>query len=57
MFVVFQSNQYDEWLHCSVKEAPGFFTRYPAENLVARPVPKPSIKPRQETLLHVRSPC
>jgi putative SOS response-associated peptidase YedK len=33
MFVIFQSNQYDEWLHCSVKEAPGFFTRYPAENL------------------------
>jgi putative SOS response-associated peptidase YedK len=50
MLVILRPDQYDEWLHCPVEEAPGFFTRYPAERLVARAALKPSGKVAQEAL-------
>lgn len=42
MLVILQPDQYDEWLHCPVEEASCFFSRYPAERLVAHAAPKPS---------------
>jgi putative SOS response-associated peptidase YedK len=50
MLVILRPDQYDEWLHCAVEEAPHFFTRYPAERLIARPAPKPGRKPSQQAL-------
>jgi putative SOS response-associated peptidase YedK len=37
MLVILRPDQYDEWLHCPVERAAGFFTRYPAERLVQHP--------------------
>jgi len=50
MLVILRPAQYDAWLSCPVEEAPRFFTRYPAEQLVARFAPKPSRKTAQQTL-------
>jgi putative SOS response-associated peptidase YedK len=50
MLVILRPDQYDEWLHCPVEEAHGFFIRYPAERLVAHVAPKPSRQAAQETL-------
>jgi putative SOS response-associated peptidase YedK len=51
MLVILRPDQYDEWLHCPVEEASGFFSRYPAERLVAHAAPKPSQKTAQERLI------
>lgn len=48
MPVILTSDQYDEWLHCPVDEAPHFFARYPAERLMARAAPRPGRKTAQE---------
>jgi putative SOS response-associated peptidase YedK len=53
MLVILPPDQYDEWLRCRVERAAGFFTRYPAERLVARPAPRRSSKPQQESLSDV----
>jgi putative SOS response-associated peptidase YedK len=50
MLVILRPDQYDQWLACPVEDAPDFFTRYPTDRLVARPAPKPSMKPTQTTL-------
>jgi putative SOS response-associated peptidase YedK len=50
MLVLLRPDQYDDWLTCPVEDAPEFFTRYPAERLIAQPAPKPGRKPAQETL-------
>jgi putative SOS response-associated peptidase YedK len=50
MLVILRPEQYDQWLHCSMEDAHRFFTRYPAECLVAHPAPKASRKSSQETL-------
>jgi putative SOS response-associated peptidase YedK len=41
MLVILRPDQYDDWLHCPVEQAPEFFTRYPADGLVAHAAPKP----------------
>jgi putative SOS response-associated peptidase YedK len=51
MLVILRPDQYDEWLHCPVEEAPGFFGRYPAECLVTHAAPKPSQKTAQKSLI------
>lgn len=48
MPVILTPDQYDEWLHCPVDEAPHFFGRYPAERLMARAAPRPGRKTVQE---------
>lgn len=48
MVVILMPHQYDEWLHCSVKDAPDFFTQFPADRLVAHAAPKPGRKSSQE---------
>jgi putative SOS response-associated peptidase YedK len=50
MLVILRPDQYDDWLHCPVEDAPDFFTRYTAESLVAHAAPKPNQKTAQETL-------
>ncbi|HYD79856.1 MAG TPA: SOS response-associated peptidase family protein [Paucimonas sp.] len=40
MVVMLQSEQYDDWLNCTPKDAPDFFRPYPAESLAVRPAPK-----------------
>lgn len=50
MLIILHPEQYDEWLTCSVEEAPRFFTQYPANRLVARPAPKSSRMTAQESL-------
>ncbi|HYD58989.1 MAG TPA: SOS response-associated peptidase family protein [Noviherbaspirillum sp.] len=40
MLVILRPDQYDEWLHVPVNDAPNFFERYPAERLVANPAPR-----------------
>jgi putative SOS response-associated peptidase YedK len=50
MLVILRPDQYDDWLTCSIEEAPAFFTRYPAESLVAKLAPKPGRKTAQPTL-------
>jgi putative SOS response-associated peptidase YedK len=49
MLVILRPEQYDEWLHCRVEDAPNFFKRYPAERLVAQAAPKPSRLTAQAT--------
>ena len=44
MLVILRPEQYDEWLHCPVDDASAFFTRYPADLLVAAPAPRSSTK-------------
>jgi putative SOS response-associated peptidase YedK len=51
MLVLLRPEQYDEWLHCPVEDAPSFFERYPAERLVARAAPKTPPKPAQSSFL------
>jgi putative SOS response-associated peptidase YedK len=50
MLVILRPDQYDDWLTCATEDAPDFFTRYPADRLVAQPAPKPGRKPTQATL-------
>lgn len=50
MLVILRPEQYDEWLTCSVEEAPLFFTQYPADRLLVRPAPKLSRMNAQESL-------
>ena len=40
MLVLLSQEQYDEWLHAPVDEAPHFFKPYPAERLSAKPAPR-----------------
>jgi putative SOS response-associated peptidase YedK len=40
MVIVLAPEQYDDWLHCPVEEAPDFFQRYPAEKLSAHAAPR-----------------
>lgn len=40
MVVILRRDQYDDWLHCPVDDAPAFFTRYPAEMLASRAAPR-----------------
>jgi putative SOS response-associated peptidase YedK len=42
MLVILCPDQYDDWLHCAVEEAPEFFERYPAEGLAAHAAPRPA---------------
>jgi putative SOS response-associated peptidase YedK len=42
MVIILRPDQYDDWLHCPVEEAPTFFERYPAERLHAHAAPRPS---------------
>ncbi|HEY0846580.1 MAG TPA: SOS response-associated peptidase family protein [Noviherbaspirillum sp.] len=51
MLVILRPEQYDDWLHCPVEDAPEFFVRYPAERLVARAAPRAASKPAQGKLL------
>jgi putative SOS response-associated peptidase YedK len=50
MLVILRPDQYAEWLHCPVEDAPNFFARYRAERLKAHAAPKPSRKATQESL-------
>ena len=40
MLILLHPQQYDDWLHCLVDEAPSFFNAYPAEQLAALPAPR-----------------
>ncbi|HJV50880.1 MAG TPA: SOS response-associated peptidase family protein [Noviherbaspirillum sp.] len=51
MLVILHPEQYDDWLTCSVDEAPRFFERYPAARLAAHAAPRGSHAMQQETLL------
>lgn len=52
MVVLLHPDQYDDWLTCPVEEAPDFFNRYPAEQLVAHAAPlQRKKKAAQQTLL------
>lgn len=44
MVVILQPDQFDAWLHCPVEEAPGFFTRFPADQLAAVAAPRTGSK-------------
>jgi putative SOS response-associated peptidase YedK len=51
MVVLLSPDQYDEWLHCPVEDAPAFFEqRYPAERLVAHAAPKTTKASAQQSL-------
>jgi putative SOS response-associated peptidase YedK len=50
MLLILRADQYDKWLHCSVEETPDFYTRYPAERLVAHAAPRQSQKTLSGTL-------
>jgi putative SOS response-associated peptidase YedK len=50
MLVILRPDQYDDWLHCPTVDAPSFFTRCPADHLVAHPAPKLSRKDAQAAL-------
>ena len=50
MLVILRPDQYDEWMHCPVDEAPSFFEPYPAERLMAHAAPKPTKSAAQPTL-------
>ncbi len=45
MLVILRPDQFDAWLHCPVEDAPDFFARYPASQLVAAPTPRGKAKP------------
>lgn len=51
MLVILRPEQYDDWLHCPLEDAPEFFVRYPAERMVAHPAPRTARKPSQGNLL------
>ncbi|HYD95277.1 MAG TPA: SOS response-associated peptidase family protein [Noviherbaspirillum sp.] len=40
MLVLLSPEQYDEWLHAPLADAPHFFKPYPAERLSAKPAPR-----------------
>lgn len=40
MLVLLDPAQYDDWLNCSVEDAPSFFQQFPSERLVDAPAPK-----------------
>lgn len=42
MLVLLDPSEYDDWLNCSVAEAPSFFRQFPAERLTDAPAPKPT---------------
>ncbi len=50
MLVILTPDQYDEWLHCPVEDAPRFFTPYPANRLIARAAPRTGKTAEQSTL-------
>ena len=50
MLVILRPEQYDEWMHSPVDDAPSFFEPYPAERLKAHAAPKPS-KATGQTIL------
>lgn len=41
MIVALRPGQYEDWLHASTVEAVSMLNRYPAEELLAAPTPKP----------------
>lgn len=49
MLVILKPEQYDAWLHCPVDDAPGFFARFPAQQLVATAAPRSARKPIDDT--------
>lgn len=51
MLVILQPEQFDDWLQCPVEDAPDFFVRYPADQLVAHAAPRTARKPAQGNLL------
>lgn len=40
MLVLLDPAQYDDWLNCSVDDAPSFFQQFPSDRLVDAPAPK-----------------
>ena len=45
MLVILPPDQFDAWLHCPVEDAPDFFSRFPADQLMAAPAPKGKAPP------------